>query len=225
MKMKKIKLITLIVITTIVTNFSYGQTLNWASLDKEQRHIINLNAGLEFGVTYGIGYGYQLKTALPIVLNIEQSHPSGKDFFEDFKTKIGGQVRIVQVGDFQFSVKIQGVFRRFENPVVQLVNFGSDVSGTFGFYNSKWFLAGEIGFDKAIVTHFKHTQSYRDNFPTVQDGWYEPATGGNFYYGIQAGYSFKRSDNYLKVGNVLVQDFKTKPFIPFYAQLGFSRKF
>ncbi len=223
--MKIIKLIALIVITLIIKNCSYAQTLNWASLDKEQRHILNLNASLDFGVTYGIGYSYHLKTNLPIVLNIEHSHPSGDKILEDFKTKIGGQIRWVQAGDFQVSTRIQGVFRRFENPLARLVNFGSDLSGTFGYYRPKWFVAGEVGFDKAIVTHFKHTQSYKDDFPAVQDGWYEPATGGNFYYGLQAGFSFKRSDIYLKAGYVLVQDFKTKPFLPYYAQLGYSRRF
>ena len=222
--MKTIKLIIIIIITLIIKNCAYSQTLNWASLDKQQRHIINLNAGLDFGVTYGIGYGYQLKTHLPIVLNIEQSHPSGNKFLEDFKTKMGGQIRWLQLGDFQFSTRIQGVFRRFENPLTRLVNFGSDMSGTFGLYRPKWFVAGEVGFDKAIVTHFKHKPSYKDDFPTVQDGWYEPATGGNFYYGLQAGFSFKRSDIYLKAGNLLVQDFKTNLFLPFYAQIGYNFK-
>ena len=28
---------------------------------------------------------------------------------------------------------------------------------TAGYYQRKWFVAGEAGFDKAIVTHFKHS--------------------------------------------------------------------
>ena len=227
--MHKIKLIQIIIVALInflfYSNYCFSQNINWASLDKEQRHVLNLNAGLDFGLTYGVAYGFQLKTSLPIVLNIEQAHPSGNRFLEDFKTKIGGQIRWFQAGDFQFSTKLQGIFRRFNNPVARLINFGSDLSSTFGYYKPKWYVAADVGFDKAIVTHFKHSNSYKEDFPTVQDGWYEPATGGDFYYGLQTGFSFKSNDLTLKFGNVLFQDFKTKPTIPFYAQLGFNRRF
>ena len=61
-----------------------------------------------------------------------------------------------------------------------LANFGSDLSSTIGYYKPKWFVATEVGFDKAIVTHFKHSDLFKEHFPDVKDGWYEPATGGNF---------------------------------------------
>lgn len=202
----------------------FAQTINWQRLDPSHRHLLNLNAGWDYALTYGISYAYQPRTRLPMLLNIEQSHPSGKAILEDFKTKIGVQNRWLQVGDFQVSTKIQGIFRRFENPAARLANFGCETSATAGYYRSKWFLAGEMGFDKAIATHFKHSDSYRENFPGVQDGWYEPSTGGNFFYGLLAGISVKKSDFYVKASKVRTQDFKTTPFIPFSAQLGWTRR-
>jgi hypothetical protein len=98
------------------------------------------------------------------------------------------------------------------------------MSATIGYYKSKWFVAGEAEFDKAIITHFKHSKSYKEIYPLVKDGWYEPATGGNFYYGLQTGYSFKKNDIYLKAGKILNQDFQTRPLIPFSVQLGFNLK-
>ena len=106
-----------------------------------------------------------------------------------------------------------------------MLNFGSDLSATAGYYKPKWLVAGEFGFDKALVTHFKHTNAFRENFPEVKDGWYQPATGGNFYYGVQAGYSFGANDITLNAGKVIQQDFKTEPTIPFYVQIGYNRKF
>ena len=91
-----------------------------------------------------------------------------------------------------------------------------------GYYKPKWFVAGEAGFDKAIVTQFKHKDLYKQNFPSVKDGWYEPATGGNFYYGLQTGLSFRRNDIYLKAGKILAEDFSTKPMVPFYLQFGYN---
>ena len=111
------------------------------------------------------------------------------------------------------------------NDFVRLVNFGSDMSGIVGYYRPKWFVAGEFGFDKAIVTHFRHSKAYKDQYPGVVDGWYEPATGGNLYYGLQAGFSFRKQDIFLRAGKILTQDYKTTPMVPIYGQLGYNIKF
>ena len=71
---------------------------------------------------YGLGYGFQFKAWLfPIVVNFEYSFPSGNKIFDDFKTKIGGQIRWIEFHDFQFSTKIYGVFRRYENDFVRFL--------------------------------------------------------------------------------------------------------
>lgn len=221
----KYKIITVVLVILSIQFSINAQTINWTSLKKEQMQIFNANAGWDFAINYGVGYGYQLKSKLPIIVNLEFSFPAGGNAgFDDHKVKIGGQARVFKFNDFAFTTKIHGVFRRYENPSVRLVNFGSDMSGIIGYYKSKWFVATEVGFDKAIVTHFKHSHLMKDNFPTIQDGWYEPSTGGNFYYGIQTGISFKQHDIYLKGGRMLTQDFKTTPTIPFYAQLGYNLK-
>jgi len=222
--MKKIKYIFSIVML-FVAFASNAQTFNWSSLKKDQKHILNLNVNSEYGITYGVGYNYHLRSKLPIILNSEYSFPSGKNITDDFKTKIGGQVDLFQVGDFHFTAKLQGIFRKYENDYARLLNFGSDLSGTVGYYKKGWFVAGEIGFDKAIVTHFKHSDLYKSNYPGVNDGWYEPSTGGNLYYGVQGGLSGRKVDVYLKAGKLTEQDFKTSPILTFYAQIGVNFKF
>jgi hypothetical protein len=222
--MKQVKIIIVAALFFCKPVVSISQTLNWASLKKDQKHILNINAGVEHGIIFGTGYGYRLKSRVPIILNAEYSFPSGKNLFDDFKTKIGGQVKFYQAGNFHFSGKFYSVFRRYESEFVRLLNFGSDLSTTAGYYRLKWFVAGEAGFDKAIISHFKHTASYKVLYPGAKDGWYEPASGGNFYYGVQTGYSFKQSDIYLKLGKIINQDFQTQPLIPFSVQLGFNWK-
>ena len=213
----------ILVTAFIVTSLSsYSQTINWARLQKTDKHILNINAGIDYSLTAGLGYGYQLKTKIPIVLITDYSMPFGDNLLDDYKTKFGATVRLIKADRFVFTAKVQGVFRRYESDYVRLVNFGSDMSVTGGYYKKKWFIAGEIGFDKAIVTHFKHTKIYKEVFPKVQDGWYEPATGGNFYYGIQSGLSFMKGDLTLRVGRIITQDFKTTPSLPFYAQFGYA---
>ncbi len=216
--MKKILLAA--VITCTIKHTAHAQAVNWASLQKSQRHTISVNTAIDYGATFGVGYAYQLKTTLPILLNAEYSFPGGKNLPDDFKTKIGGQIRLVAVSNFVLTAKMQGVFRRYQNPLARMLNFGSDMSATAGYYRQKWFAAAEAGFDKAIITKFKNSPLAKQNFPGIKDGWYQPATGGNFYYGIQAGYSLRLIDIFLKAGSVIEQDFKTKPLLPFYGQLG-----
>ncbi len=217
-----IKTALIILISIVIHGKVCAQNINWQSLKAEDKHILNISSGFEYGIIYGIGYGYQIISRLPVVLDLEYSFPSGKNLTDDFKSKIGGKVRLLEIKNFQFSVNIQGVYRRYENSLVRMQNFGSDLSGTVGYYRSKWFVAGECGFDKAIVTHLMHSQSYRDIFPEVKNGWYSPPSGGNFYYGLHTGFSFKQHDIYLKAGKIITQDFKTKPMVPYFAQLGYN---
>ena len=219
--MKYLFIITLLFMST----FIQAQNINWQSLEKEQRNLVFINAGLDYGVTLGAGYGHHFNTRMPLVAVADFSIPSGSTLFDDFKTRIGAQLRFAKTGDFQLSGRVYGVFRRYQNDFARLLNFGSDMSVAAGYYKKKFFIAGEAGFDKAIVTHFKHSDAYKELFPGVQDGWYDPATGGNFYYGLQAGYSFSKSDLVLRLGSLVEQDFRTKPTLPFYVGIGYVLKF
>ena len=216
----------LIPVLMLLVNSLHAQTFNWGSLKAEHKHVVNVNLGAEYGIIYGLGYGYHFHTRLfEIVPAVEYSFPSGKPIFDDFKTKVGVHISWVEFHHFHFSTRVQGIFRRYENDFARLANFGSDLTGVIGYYRPKWFVAGEVGFDKAIVTHFKHSDIYRDQYENVVDGWYEPATGGNFYYGGQAGFSHKLHYIYLRVGKIIQQDFETDPLLPFYLQLGYNVKF
>ncbi len=224
--MKTYKLILLLTLLMTVMSSLKSQTINWGSLDSNDIHILNVNAGVEYGAVFGVGYAYHIKSKLfPMVANLEYSFPAGGDLFDDLKIKTGMQLSLIEFHHFHFSTRLHGVIRRYENDNVRLVNFGSDLTGVIGYYRKKWFVAGETGFDKAIITHFKHTEAYEGQYPGVADGWFGPTTGGNFYYGIQAGYSFGQSDLYLKTGKILTQDFKTAPTLPMYGQVGYNLKF
>lgn len=223
--MKNHKIILFVLILSAFASQSFSQNINWGNLKNEQRHIVHIGMGWDYALVYGVGYGYQLNSKIPVVLNASYSFPSGGKLFDDFKTKIGGQAMLYRSNNFQFSASVHAIYRRYENPLVCLQNFGSEMTGHIGYYKSKWFVAGEVGFDKAIATHFKHSASFKQNvYSDVKDGWCKPATGGNFSYGLQTGYSFDRSDITFKIGKVVTQDFKTTPLIPYYLQLGYNLK-
>lgn len=221
-------LLNILIISALITGTDYAnaQTVNWAGLDNGNKHIVSARLGFEYGMVYGLAYGRQFNTRFfPFIAAIEYSAPTGKNVLDDFKTEIGLQIRWVNLGNFQFSTKVNGVFRRYENDFARLLNFGSDFTGILGYYKPRWFIAGEAGFDKAIVTNFKHSPEYLELNPIAANGWFIPSTGGNFYYGLQTGFAIRKIDLNLKLGKILTQDFKTTPWIPFYAQVGFNKKF
>jgi len=220
--MKSIKISIITIILSGFLNCTYAQTINWNSLNAT-KHIIGLGIGMDYSLAYSVGYVYKLNSKMPIVLNANFSIPAGENLLDDFKAKIGGQFLLLNKSNFKGSITLNGIYRRYENSLVRLQNFGSEMKGVYGYYKPKWFVAGEFGFDKAIVTHFKHSQVFKETiYEDVKDGWYEPATGGNFLYGIQTGYSFMKSDLMLNIGKITTQDFKTTPLIPYYLMLGFN---
>jgi hypothetical protein len=206
-----------------------AQTINWAARADAQ-HIANLNIGMEHGIIYGLGYSYPFSSKLfshhlfPMAAGLEFSIPAGNTIFDDFKTKFGIQANLLHVHNLRFNAKVYGVFRRYQNSFAGLLDFGSDLSGTIGYYKPKWFVAGEAGFDKAIVTHYKPSVLYKEQYPDATDGWSKRATGGYLYYGLQAGFSFKKQDVYLKAGKLLLQDLHNAPTVPMYGQLGVNIK-
>jgi hypothetical protein len=223
--MKNTKTILATTIISLAALQCFSQSINWGNLKSKQKNIVHVTVGYDYGFVFGTAYQYQLDSKIPALLNVSVTFPSGKNMFDDMKTKVGGQIRLYRINNFQFNASILGIYRRYENPLVRLQNFGSELTGVIGYYKSRWFVAAEFGFDKAIVTHFKHSESFKEDiYESVKDGWYEPATGGNFNYGLQAGYSFKRSDIALEAGKVMTQDFTSTLLVPYYLQLGYAFK-
>lgn len=213
-----------ILATFIISNAGLSQQINWRSLNNDKKHFVNINAGWDYATVAGIGYGEKLPFKWPIVANVEYSAAFGENMLDDFKTKLGGQSEVYTINNFSIALKAYGIFRQYKNDYVQMASFGSEFSANIGYYKPKWFVAGEFGFDKAIATHIKNSDIMKDMYPDSEDGWYVP-TGGNFFYGLTGGYSFKTVDLYLEIGKAITQDFKTSPTIPYYAEVGVNLKF
>lgn len=223
--MQTIKIICAIILLIWLPYRLRAQSVNWGNLNGDKPHYLHVQAGIEHGAVFGLGYSHWWQTGpIGILGQIEFSTPSGEVLLDDFKTKLGGQINWWHSGSWYFSTKLQGIFRRYQSDIVRLVNFGSDLGATLGYFRPKWLFAAEVGFDKSIVSHFKHEDVYYTIHPEVVDGWYEPSTGGNFYYGLQTGISFSSIDLIIKAGKIISQDFRSQPLLPLYGQLGINIK-
>lgn len=217
------KTIIIIAVSLLAISTTQSQNINWKNF-QHAGNVVNVNTGLDYGLNWGVGYGYHVKFKLPVFVNTEFSAPFGNEVFDDYKIKVGGQIQPIGLGNFLFTARVYGIIRHYQSDLVRMMNYGSELSAVVGYYKPKWYLAGEFGFDKAITTHIRNSSAMRSQFPEVRNGWFIP-TGGNYLYGLQAGYSLSRFDVTLRGGKTIAQGFKTSALFPFYLQLGVNVKF
>lgn len=207
-------------------HLSNAQCINWNSYQDNQKLACSLYGGLDYGLVIGgnISYKFYLNKKqdkkIPLITMLDYSFPSGKNVLDDFKIKFGIQSKVALHKNLILSVKLQPIYRQHLNAYITAMNLGSDFSLCLGYYKPKWLIGAEIGIDNALITKFKSSNLYKEIVPSVPDQWLQLGTAGNFYYGLQTAFSTKQMDYTLKIGKVIEQDFKSKPLIPYYMQLG-----
>ena len=221
--MKKILLA--LIVVAVLSEDSYSQNINWRSLDNGQTNIMQFNFGYDFGATSQVSYNYYIDGFRPITLGLDYSLPMGNVLFDDFKVRYGAQIEIAEWEGFSLTAKIYSNFKRYKTALVRTITFGSDFSVVAGYYTSTWNAALEYGFDKSIISHFKHSDIMKENVPAVKDGWYIP-TGGHHYYGIQGSKTIGETfDVSLRLGQTKAQFKDEEAILPFYLQLGLGIRF
>lgn len=125
----------------------------------------------------------------------------------DFRARAQVRTSLLHLGLFRIVGSAAFVARGTENTLHRAFNFGSDFTGNAGLYSRGWFLAGEFGFDKAIITHLTHTDWYRRNvYAGAKDGWYLTG-GGTFHYGVTAGMAIGPAEIAVRAGLLRTEDF------------------
>ena len=221
--MKAIKIITILLLTNVC--FTFAQNINWNSLPDDQLNLVYFNFGYDFGITTQLGYGHQLSTTRPIMLLSDFCIPMGKDLIDDYKFRAGAQMRILNRKSFSLSAKFFGIIRKQQTKMVSLNNFGSELSVIAGIYKSNWHLSAELGFDKSLATHSKHSELLKNEYAAIQDGWFV-SSGGQFFYGIQGSKTVgQKMELTTRVGATDAQGNDENALLPFYFQMGITYKF
>ena len=66
----------LIIALAASTVSACAQPINWNTLADSQKHVLNLNAGIAYGTTFGGGYAYHPKAIVPLLLQVDFSVPA-----------------------------------------------------------------------------------------------------------------------------------------------------
>ena len=181
--------------------------------------------GLEPAFVTSVGYGRHVEVfGRPWQIGAEAGLAAYDFDIQDFRARL--QARGTLLG--WRSVRLVGsaafITRGTENQIYRALNFGSDFTGALGVYKPRWFVAGEFGFDKAIITYLTHSDWYREHYyPDAKDGWYLNA-GGTFHYGLTGGVAIGRAEITARVGQQQTENFNALT-PPLYGSLGVAYGF
>jgi hypothetical protein len=221
--MKKIITITFVL---MIFAISSAQDINWKSINSGQNSLATFKFGYDFGVTAQLGYGRFMNIYNPVLLSVDFSIPMGNKLFDDFKIRYGGYIELYEKNNFAVTAKVLGNFRRYQTTMVRIASLGADLSALAGYYKPTWHAAAEVGFDKAISSHLKHSEEMREiAYADIKDGWYR-WTGGNWHYGIQGSKTVGRSyEITIQLGVTNAEGNDEDAILPFFFQLGLNKKF
>lgn len=181
---------------------------------------LHISMAVDPAVVTSLGYGrFTSLFGTTTRLGLEVGVVAGEADLRDYRVRLGGEVQLVRRGAFRVAASAAFMTRGTSNVVFRAVNFGSDFGATAGLYRRGWFVAGEVGFDKAIITHLTHTQEYRDQYyADAKDGWYLN-NGGTGRLGIMTGTSLGGAELMLRGGINRTQGGETLA-VPAYLTVG-----
>jgi hypothetical protein len=206
-------------------NSAIGQIYNWGSITDSSKHIAGATLGWEYAAIAGVNYGYKLPVKIPVFVQTSFSVPFGKNVIDEFKSNVGLVGQLYSKKKFSSILSLNTVYKRYANELVTLNQVGLDIKTLNGFYKPKWFVATEIGLELGLSTHFKHSETYKQNiYADVQDGWYKPISAGIMNFGVQGGYSFRKSDLIFRIGYYKSITSNVNALIPYYVTLGYNLK-
>lgn len=181
---------------------------------------LHISMAVDPAVITSVGYGrFTSLLGATTKFGLEVGVVAGDADLRDYRVRLGGEVQLVHRGDFRVAASAAFMTRGTSNVVFRAINFGSDFGVTAGVYRRGWFVAGEVGFDKAIITHLEHTQEYRDHYyEDAKDGWYLN-NGGTGRVGIMTGRSIGGAELLLRAGIARTQGGEALT-VPAYLTLG-----
>ena len=181
-----------------------------------------LSIGLDPAVLITCGYARGIGIVnRDVMVSAELAVPVVKLDLRDYRLKVGWQTRLIQYKGWDVSTEASFILKGTENWMHSATSIGADITAILGRYGKRWFWASEFGLDKALATKITATDRYRQYYYTdFKDGWYGNP-GGNWHYGLRAGFIRARTEISLRAGLQKTQRFND-PVNPFFGVLGLS---
>lgn len=192
---------------------------NVARFDRSPNRIYSV-FGLDPAFTTTVGYGRVVPVfGHPIQLSGDAGIGAAGMDLDDFRARLTATSSVLRWRSLHLAGSATFITRGTKNAIYQGLNFGADFTGAAGVYRPGWHVAGEFGFDKAIITHVTHTDWYRTYvYPDAKDGWYLDA-GGIWHYGVAGSVAVGRLELLGRFGWQQTEEWNALD-PPVYASLG-----
>lgn len=217
--MRRLSSVTLAFLLSALAAHAVEGQWNVARFGTERNRLYS-SFGLDPALVTSVGYGRVVRVIghdfqLTGDIGLAAAHLDTRDF----RARLSTQTSVLRWRSVHLTGSATFITRGTENSIYRALNFGADLTGTLGLYRHRWFAAGEFGFDKAIITHLRHSDWYRRNYyADARDGWYLDA-GGIYHYGVTAGIALGRAEVSGRFGWRRTENFReVSP--PVYVSLG-----
>lgn len=207
-----------ILVSAVVSKDAAAQW-NVARFDESGNHVYT-TFGLDPAIVATVGYG----RVVPLIghnfkLSGDVGLAAASLDTRDYRVRLSTQTSLVNWKSVHLTGSAAFITRGTENPIYRGFNFGADFTAAVGFYRNRWFVAGEFGKDKAVITHVSHTDWYKTHFYSdARDGWYLNA-GGTYHYGIAGGIALGPAEVSARAGFLRTERLN-EMVPPMYASLG-----
>ena len=142
----------------------------------------------------------------------------------DLAFEAGGQTSAIGWGNWKLQVSFAPVVRITKNDLFSATALGVRAALLPGYQGDRWGLMAEVGYEKNLATHMRHSSLYRSiGSSGSKDGWYS-STGGTLQAGLRGGYRVGRVELSAAAG-VLASEGLNPVVPPFYGTLGSAYAF
>lgn len=195
-----------------------AQDLNLAVTSTDRPGIVQARSGLDHAFLGEVGYRHVLAwREQQLFVGGDVAIPWARADLGDYRVRatvglpLGGE-------HWKLAGWVSPTLRGTENAASDMAALGVDLRLTGGYYQRRWFVAGEAGLDWLAATHVIFSDAYRRVYPGAKDGWYR-LPGGTVYAGLQGGVSFSSFDVVVRAGHPRTTALQPQT-LPFYLTLG-----
>jgi hypothetical protein len=211
----------LLLIATLVASLPHAASAQWNLARRSTGDTrLSMSVGVDPAVIGSIGLHHTVRVlGLRTQLGADAGVVAGNADLRDYRTRLGAEVQLVAFGDVRAAAHLSGIVRGTSTLLFRGTNVGADAGLTVGRYRRGWFVAGEAGFDKAILTHLVHSDWYRERvYRDAKDGWYLD-NGGTWRFGTAVGLNIGATELLLRAGLHRTQGWEPL-LVPAYLSIG-----
>ncbi len=188
----------------------------------EQYVYSNFNFDPTFAVTFGYVRCFELKMIeRSLCISGDLTFPIFLMDFQHYRISLGTRLPLFNTRRWNIVNRLRILNKGTNNDIYQGNLLSLEEGFLLGYFLDQWYMAGELGYEKFLLIHIRHSSWYRKNvYAGAKDGWYS-STGGKFTFGLQGGYTFNDLIGVvLRLGIYKTEAFNDPVGVPFFANLG-----